>query len=124
MNAPWSEAGQIKAELVGDGWRTPDTYDTHFNGEIDCSAVYLFLLFDIEKFFQTAFIAYVGMSSHLRHRWYGHNILPELEQPGVYAQRWFKPTPESDLRLVESQYIKRFDPPWNIAGRVRGVCLK
>lgn len=110
----------LRDELVSDGWKSPDTYSNEFAEITNKPAVYLFLLFN-KWSFEKALVSYVGMSTKLRQRMAGHPILAETNTPDRYSMRWFKPVSACDLRLVESRYIAKFDPPWNIIGRPRGV---
>ncbi len=123
MNCQWLDARTTKDNLVCDGWCSPDTYDSFFKPITDGPAVYLFMLHKMETF-NEVIIAYVGMSTTLRQRLRGHNILPELSRPGYWPMRWFKPIEKQKLRDIERQYIHKFDPPWNIVGRCRGVTLQ
>lgn len=114
---------EMTDDLKAQGWRTPQTYCGCFDEAGNFSAVYLFLLMDKETFSECA-VAYVGMSKRLLSRWHGHNILPELEASPYWTQKWFKRVQPAKLREVEAEYIRRFDPPWNIIGRSRGVVFK
>lgn len=118
----WQCARTFKKHLISDGWFSPDTYSNEFKPFINGSAVYLFLLHETE-FYDVAIVAYVGMSINLEQRMSGHNIIPLIHQDGYWPMRWFKPTPESELRKVEADLIAEIDPPWNIQGRTRGVPL-
>ena len=119
----WTGARDVKMELVSDGWVSPDTYDKFFKPVISGPAVYLFLLTEMDTF-DRALIAYVGMSKRLNQRLLGHEVLAQIERPGYWPMRWFKPVPAAELRDIERNYIKKFDPPWNIIGRPRGVVLQ
>lgn len=118
----WGDAQTVRSMLVRDGWVSPDTYSNCFRTITDIPAVYLFLLYRGENY-QRALVAYVGMSTNLSQRMSGHEILAQISVPGCWAMRWFKPTQRQDLRMLEREYISRFDPPWNIVGRRRGVPL-
>ena len=111
---------QIRSTLEAEGWNTPQTYCNCFDEAGDFPAVYVFLLVD-PLHYKTARPAYVGMSTRLSQRWMGHSILAELEEVGPWVQQWFLKTPKAELRAVEAQNIARFDPPWNVIGRRRGV---
>lgn len=124
----WVKARSFRRHLVDSGWMTPNTYDCCFSVPTTGPAVYLFLLHGMceeDGFpdFDRAFVAYVGMSKRLMNRWAGHPILREIEEPGRYIQKWFRPTPASDLRSEERLLIQSFNPPWNIQGRKRGVAI-
>jgi len=121
--AKWGDFLEIQSGLLADGWFTPNTYSGHYRQITDGPAVYLFLMLDRESY-SSALVAYVGMSTRLRARLASHNIMPMLESDEYFTMRWFKPTNRHDLRKVEGAYIRRFDPPWNISGRERGVCLQ
>lgn len=122
-NDRWNSAAKLKQDLLSDGWASPNTYDAHFAPLIKGSAVYLFMLHEAEEY-KKALVAYVGMSVRLSQRIGNHNILPMLNMPGFWPMIWFKPVKKGDLRKTESTYIQKFDPPWNISGRVRGGVLK
>ena len=120
----WVNHRKTEELLISDGWRTPDTYcNKSFMPVEGIPAVYLFEVVNTETY-TTGFVAYVGMSKNLHQRFSSHEILRELYDLDHWVCRWFKPTEEPDLRQIESHYIKKFDPPWNIVGRVRGVSLQ
>lgn len=107
-----------------DGWRSPDTYsDKFFDDVINGSAVYAIEAFDANHCFtkKTTFIAYIGMATNLARRFAGHEVITLIKKDGFWPKRWFKPTPTHLLRITERQYIERFNPPYNIIGRRRGV---
>lgn len=112
----------LSAELADDGWLSPDTYSRNYAEAAVESAVYLFLAIDIENP-ERFHIAYVGMSTRLAARWATHETLRAIEHQGWYVRRLFKRTDRKSLREVERCYIEKFDPPWNIIGRKRGVPL-
>lgn len=110
----------LTAGLYEDGWHTPDTYGLEFRPAPSSPGVYLFLLYT-DYLYHKAQVAYVGMSLDIRRRWSGHEILSELGGAGHWTQRWFKQTSASELREVEASYIIKFNPPWNINGKPRGI---
>lgn len=118
--SPYACAQGIKEDLLADGWVSPDTYSNFFAPVTRKPAVYLFLRFESDDY-KRALVAYVGMSKDLQQRLNTHNILPLVQADGSWVMRWFKPTRAADLRTVEDHYIKKFDPPWNIIGRPRGL---
>ena len=118
----WRNLQELRAELVSGGWKTPCTYAREFSEAGNFPAVYLFALVDREDH-QRALVAYVGMSTCLKRRWDTHNILPELEACAHWPMRWFRRMDRAALREAERALIHRFDPPWNIVGRRRGVLL-
>lgn len=118
----WSKSVEIKADLVRHGFASPDTYDNCFEQAIEGPAVYLFLTHDRETYTK-AFVSYVGMSTCLTQRLSGHNILPLLDRQSLWTMIWFKPVEAQLLRDIERKYIEKFDPPWNVIGRRRGVHL-
>lgn len=122
MSLKLTDAKILIDDLKKEGWRTPQTYCGSFDEAGNFPAVYMFLLLDHETYSKCA-VAYVGMSKRLLARWHGHNILPQLEGSKYWTQKWFKRVLPADLRAVEAQYIERFDPPWNIIGKRRGVLL-
>ncbi len=119
----WTDAQLIRTALVNDGWQSPDTYCKFYRSIIEGSAIYLFMIYD-NKTFNDALVAYVGMSADLKQRLSGHEVLQELNVPDYWTMTWFKPTSLGRLRVTELTYIRRFNPPWNIIGRQRGVSLQ
>jgi hypothetical protein len=128
MTTVWRDAQSLKAELVEDGWKSPDTYCRWFEPLKNRPAVYLFLLHrpynEACVGFTDAIVAYVGMSQRVRTRIHGHDILPLIEAPNAWVMRWFKPTAAKALRETEGHYIRRFNPPWNIVGKPRGIVIQ
>lgn len=124
----WVESCGFRKSLVSKGWKTPNTYDNCFAYPTDGSAVYLFLLhgwdhkYDLHDF-DKCLVAYVGMSRQLSKRWSKHPTLREIEGSGRYVQKWFLPTEARSLRTDELDLIQKFNPPWNIQGRKRGLLL-
>lgn len=118
----WTDAQQLRDELSAEGWLTPDTYTRLFAEPPPAPAIYLFLLCRRPDLAE-AIVAYVGMSLNLHQRWTGHPVLTKLQQTDHWTMRWFKPSAPNSLRAQERLYIQQFDPPWNIAGRRRGVAL-
>lgn len=110
----------LRDSLEASGWRTPQTYCNFYADAGDFPAVYMFMLVD-QWDYKIARPAYIGMSTRLAQRWCGHEILRDLEAQGLWVQKWFLETPKAELRKVESALIKKFDPPWNIIGRTRGI---
>jgi hypothetical protein len=123
----FTNSTRLQEELTSDGWKTPDTYTNNFAEIPDASAVYLFMLYDNHSKsraldYENAIIGYVGMARRLKRRLANHSVLAELrELEGLWAQRWFKRIVSAQLRETERLYIQRFDPPWNIIGRPRGL---
>jgi hypothetical protein len=116
------DAQAIQRELIAEGWFTPNTYGNCFRPITDGSAVYLFLMYR-HGCFDKALVAYVGMSKKLSQRLSGHPVFSEIDTPERWVMQWFKPVQPQDLRKTEAHYITKFDPPWNIIGRPRGVAL-
>ncbi len=115
---------ELSRSLPLDGWLTPDTYGKYFQKPTDISACYMFLCADVETIgFKGAgaLVGYIGMSTQLATRWRGHEILREIPRDKFYTQRWFMPTPKENLRSTERKLIQKYNPPWNISGKVRGL---
>lgn len=123
MNSRWTASHDLSLSLISDGWLSPNTYCNNFAPLEDIPAIYLFTLFRSDDF-KECLVAYVGMSTRLKQRISGHDVLTEVRQKGAWTKVWFKPTPHDDLRHEEASYITRFDPPWNIQGRVRGLVMQ
>ena len=113
-------SANVRPMLLKEGWQTPDTYSKDFEPIRAIPAVYLFLLVD-QSDYLTEFVAYVGMSANLKQRMQRHETKPQIGKDGHWLMTWFKPTPEQSLRKTEAKYIERFNPPWNIMGKTRGL---
>lgn len=124
----WQDAQSFRSDLMADGWLSPDTYCNCFGALSDRPAVYLFLLYkpDAEGWrgYERAIVAYVGMSRRVKTRLSSHDVLPQIETSDSWVMRWFKPTPAKALRETEGHYIRRFNPPWNIIGKTRGILIQ
>lgn len=119
----WENARQIHSLLECDGWVTPDTYSKIYTPLADDPAVYLFLIHDREDF-SKALVGYVGMATRLRRRMTNHPVFRDIERtPSFWPMRWFKVVKPDALRVTEKAYIQRFDPPWNLIGRTRGISV-
>ena len=125
MIEKWKPSASMRNALVNDGWLTPNTYCNFFDVPGDFPAVYLFSIRKSDEFISPDFdkylIAYVGMSTRLSERLSGHPVKRELRDANYYVMTWFKRIDAEKLRDVESELILKFDPPWNIVGRVRGI---
>ena len=113
---------KLRTRLIAKGWRTPDTYSECFASLTQQSGIYLLLLVDQETF-RRALVAYVGTSTNIARRLQKHPVLKDLESCPHFVMRWFLPSPKETLRAIEARHIKRFNPPWNVVHRPRGVVL-
>lgn len=120
-NSSFTDRG-VANFLEKEGWKTPDTYGGNFQEPAAESAVYIFVRTDLGDRSNDAVI-YVGMSKNLAKRWVNHEVLRAASKGGAYIRRFFKPVQEKELRDTERLYIEKFDPPWNLACRVRGASL-
>jgi len=110
------------SDVIGDDWRTPNTYCKKFRSLGDFSAVYLLVVFDnIEGCGGTDFdsfkIAYVGMSCRISKRFGSHHAVDIIRESGRYFQVWFKEFPKEKLRDAERGLIQMYDPPLNLIGK-------
>lgn len=120
------KAHEIVNALCKDGWKTPNTYCNHFDAIPPASGVYLFLkaTFGNRPDFGGYRILYVGKSTNLVLRLNGHEILAMIRRVREkldIVQKWFKPMPADQIDEEEIRLIRRFNPPYNIAHRVRGA---
>ena len=110
---------EISKSLKHEGWFSPNTYCNVFREPDDISAVYLFLCVSD---YEDAFVGYVGMSTRLSQRLSGHPILSNIRRNSdFWVMTWFTPVQKPKLRTTELSYIQRFDPPWNVVGKKRGM---
>jgi len=109
-------------QLVLDGWRTPDTYDSRkFSSFTQKPALYLFLRLETNRLLDTCGdfrILYVGQTTCLKKRMANHEILRKIP---VFVQRWFLPCEAGLLRRQERRLIHYYNPPYNIIHRPRGA---
>lgn len=111
----------ISIELARDGWQTENTYCNHFGEPPPNPGVYLFLHVDLDLLAKPRpqRVLYVGMSKNIRNRVSGHEVLREVRD--LYVQKWHKSVPANELRKIEKQLIQKFNPPFNIIHRKRGL---
>jgi excinuclease UvrABC nuclease subunit len=103
-------------------WLTPNTYDHNF-AEPSGSGIYLLCQRKIwyDHSGKVRFkILYVGMSKNLRLRIEGHSVLSELRESFEDVVVFFRNYP-GELRKLERDFIQKFNPPYNIIGRKRGI---
>lgn len=119
----WTNVAQFTAALIRTGWQSPDTYTRAYSPVPTWPGIYMILAHDIDcSAVRAAFIAYIGMSSILSQRIdSSHEIWQQIARDGYSPQRWFHKTTIAELRVVERALIERYDPPYNIVGRKRGV---
>lgn len=103
------------ADLLGEEWKTPNTYGRDFEPLGNFPAVYAIASFD-EKY--NCRIAYIGMSAKIAKRFNNHHALEHVRQKSAYYQIWFKPVAAEDLRKEERRLIQEYDPPLNLIGKV------
>lgn len=120
MSANWQDAMTLKRDLIGRGWKTPDTYGNEFAPVPKGHGIYLFLIHRLHEY-DICCAAYVGMSKQIMKRWQAHNILKRLHADGYYTQRWFLSVPMAALAQEERKYIREFDPALNIHSKVSGI---
>jgi hypothetical protein len=118
----------IDASLVSEGWRTPDTYDSASFGVLPLSAgIYLFLLFDRPSLAgykpRQPVVGYVGKSTNIARRLVGHGMahLIRKQRPDLWIQGWFLAMEPHLIDDAEVEAIHRFNPPYNLQHRLRGV---
>lgn len=115
-------------DLVTAGWRTPSTYD---NRDYGCPqplpGIYLFAVFPPPLYHPEAhaLIAYVGKSLKISRRIAQHSVLRAIlaEAPEAYVQPWFQHLPAEHIGEVEVEAIKKYNPPFNIQHRRRGLSV-
>lgn len=117
--------GPLRADLVRDGWKTPDTYGGEFAEIPSEPGVYLLAVVDTSLSDEnpdiSGFVAYVGMSRNLIKRLTCHPVRAKLNKLDLYCQAWFKPEQELELRETERKFIRAYDPPFNLSGKAVGL---
>jgi excinuclease UvrABC nuclease subunit len=100
-------------------WFSPETYKDNFAPLPFGPGIYLFCQIDWNPKPVIFRPLYVGMSRNIALRCRGHEIkslLPDDE----YIRTYFQPHNEN-LREIERQYIRAYNPPFNIIHRPRGI---
>jgi excinuclease UvrABC nuclease subunit len=106
-----------------DGWRTPNSYSHHYAPIPNGSGVYI-LGGSINKTYcedKKEKVLYVGMSTILCNRIRGHSVIKEIEEINMYVRVFFKSYHSSIIRKEEGELIKKYNPPYNIIGKIRGI---
>lgn len=106
-----------------ESWETPNCYSNQFAYLPNGPGVYLLVLATIRDGILDHQILYVGMSRNVAKRLKGHEVkrLCERDFRGDFIKVYFKRCPEPFLRLREQKLIERFNPPYNLQHRRRGV---
>lgn len=114
---------KIITALIADGWQSPDTYDKHFAPLPQSAGVYILLaiqLSPLEADYMKTKIAYIGMSTNLEKRLSPrHQAMACIQEGKYFAKRMFKECGKSELRKLEAELIRRFDPLLNVMGNRR-----
>jgi|GEM_PF-2339160 len=114
----------ITRRLVLEGWQTPHTYSNHFAPIPDAAGVYALVVFpDFLEFKAPPVIGYVGKSRHLCRRLAGHPVVRLItkEDPDCIVQQWFLELAADRITTAEVDLIRRFNPPYNLQHRCRGL---
>jgi hypothetical protein len=111
--------------LYDEGWRSPDTYDPEFSELPEAPAVYLVAAIQLwpgvngPPHFE---VAYVGMSENVSQRLdRSHAAMTRIEEEGLWPKRFFKMCEKSELRRVERQLIRFYQPRLNIIGKAKAL---
>jgi excinuclease UvrABC nuclease subunit len=115
---------EVAVSLAREGWQSPNAYSKSFADLPRASGIYLFLVYpDFNASAQPGIVGYVGKSINIKQRMTGHEMATQIraDLPEAYVQRWFKKVPKAELEAAEIQAIRRFDPPYNIQYRRRGI---
>lgn len=112
--------------LAAEGWRTPNTYTScEFGTPPAAPGIYLFAVFPppIGDPAAKGIVAYVGKSKCLSRRLAQHPTVRSilLEAPDAHIERWFLVMPANEIYGAEIEAIRRFNPPYNIQHRLRGL---
>jgi hypothetical protein len=106
------------SDVIGEEWKTPNSYAKEFAPLGDFSAVYMLVVHEDWRSGMGFQIAYVGMSARLSKRFHSHSALDHIRSTKKYCQIWFKPIDKSHLREEERRLIREYDPPLNLIGKV------
>lgn len=115
---------ELSDELAAEGWKTPNSYGGDFAVVPETSGVYLFALVDVGVSVSdhaTGLVGYVGMSKNLLKRVSAHPTKRKIEKLGVYIRVYFLTAPADEIRDLERDLIRRFNPAWNLIGKKVGV---
>lgn len=112
----------LAKSLFKNGFRTPDTYvSRYFKPLIRGPTIYCFLNTNVDRLSDKIGeqkVLYFGQSTNLINRIRNHETGRKISD---YFAVWFLPVRADELREIEKEYIKRYNPPWNIIHRIRGV---
>ena len=109
--------------LEDDGWRTEQTYSKNFTQVPTSSGVYLVIAYEPGDLCARgeASVLYAGMSTNLAKRKSGHAVISEIDATGRYPFFYFKEYPREEIRIIERNLIQKYNPPYNIIGKRRGL---
>jgi hypothetical protein len=112
----WKE---LSREFRESGWGTPQSPFGYCKPP-NIPAVYIFVMLD-KNLYEKCAIAYVGMSRQIGERFTNHPKFHEISKLDYHLMRYFLPVPQDELRSLERDLMQRFNPPWNIQGKVAGI---
>jgi len=109
-------------------WFTPNTYTSKIYSCLPkASGIYAIVKATLDLYNRRCEkeVMYVGMSQNIAQRYSGHEIRKMIEEdlgedPLPWLQIYFFRCSDN-LRDVEREIISGINPPYNIAGRTRGV---
>jgi excinuclease UvrABC nuclease subunit len=107
-----------------EGWKTPDCYSNAYAPLPHTSGVYLLVLATMKDGLLDHEIVYIGQSRNIAKRLTGHNIkklCQEYYGPKAFIKVYFKHYANGLLRRRERRLIQRFNPPFNLQHRTRGI---
>lgn len=114
------ESSDKPREFNLNGWFTERCYSSERFAPIPKGpGLYALLDFDVSSQPLTWRVLYIGMSKNIRRRLRTHAIFAELNKV-IDVFVYFKPLNEN-LRTTERGLIKKFNPPYNIQHRQRGL---
>jgi len=123
----------ISSVLEENGWLTPNTYGPYFSKFPRLPGVYLFLFSELNRLkesFPSEQVLYVGMSIDIKRRQNGHEVYRQIFEDlfptygnFFHCARYFKIIDRDNLRKEEASLIKKYNPPYNLIHRQKGVLV-
>lgn len=108
-----------------ESWRTPNCYSNKYDSLPKSAGVYLLVAaYHTDQGLLAHDVVYVGMSRNIFNRFKQHEVKKACELHygrRVHIKVYFKRCSANALRRKERNLIKKFNPPFNLQHRVRGV---
>jgi excinuclease UvrABC nuclease subunit len=106
-----------------DGWKTGTTYGAVRHQDEIPNESGLYAITYLKEDIKTHKIVYIGMSTNLKTRLIrsNHEVMRKVESVGIFGSFWFKKYPLVGLYDLETEFIQKYNPSYNIRQKARSI---